>query len=198
MASCHTPTVQRLYRTHLGLALTLLSPRMPGSLQPMPLILNALAALQFTLDLDSILRYNAPSLVVRLLPGPCSCSQQRRRGPRACQAPRSLDLPRDWEFWKMAKSGMLSLESLPLHHAGNLPRALIFPVNCFRFTHFRKNASANPFVSHSFKTKDLKPFRFIHFQKKEGGPPFTRSPTHATAYRIPPRSGRMPAPLAKG
>src|SRR5258708_8286209 len=40
----------------------------------------------------------------------------------------------------------------------------------FSFTHFRKNASANPLDSHSFKTKDLKPFRFIHFQKSGGGP----------------------------
>src|SRR3989442_13308073 len=41
----------------------------------------------------------------------------------------------------------------------------------FSFTHFRKNASATPLVSHTFKTKDLKPFRFIHFQKKVGGCP---------------------------
>ena len=41
--------------------------------------------------------------------------------------------------------------------------------NLFRFTHFRKNASVSPFVSHTFKTKDLKPFRFTHFQKKGGG-----------------------------
>src|SRR5947209_12278399 len=39
----------------------------------------------------------------------------------------------------------------------------------FSFTHFRKNASANPFVSHTFKTKDLKPFRFTHFQKRGRG-----------------------------
>src|SRR2546428_1762420 len=39
----------------------------------------------------------------------------------------------------------------------------------FRFTHFTKNASATPLVSHTFKTKDLKPFRFTHFQKKGGG-----------------------------
>src|SRR2546425_4892784 len=39
----------------------------------------------------------------------------------------------------------------------------------FRFTHFRKNTSATPLVSHTFKTKDLKPFRFTHFQKKGGG-----------------------------
>src|SRR5712691_4742872 len=43
------------------------------------------------------------------------------------------------------------------------------PSKPFRFTYFRKNASVNPFVSHTFKTKDLKPFRFIHFQKKVGG-----------------------------
>src|SRR6266478_4880241 len=45
------------------------------------------------------------------------------------------------------------------------------PFNLFSFTQFRKNTSANPLVSHSFKTKDLKPFRFTHFQKKGGGTP---------------------------
>src|SRR5713226_10066544 len=44
-----------------------------------------------------------------------------------------------------------------------------FCPNSFRFTHFRKNASANPLESHTFKTKDLKPFRFTHFQKKGRG-----------------------------
>src|SRR2546427_1271189 len=44
----------------------------------------------------------------------------------------------------------------------------LFSSNSFRFTHFRKNASANPLESHSFKTKDLKPFRFTHLQKKVG------------------------------
>src|SRR5712691_8638537 len=43
-----------------------------------------------------------------------------------------------------------------------------FCPNSFRFTHFRKNASATPLVSHTFKTKDLKPFRFTHLQKKVG------------------------------
>src|SRR5947209_14082282 len=43
------------------------------------------------------------------------------------------------------------------------------PPKLFSFTHFRKNASATPLVSHTFKTKDLKPFRFTHFQKKGGG-----------------------------
>src|SRR6266446_2734260 len=43
------------------------------------------------------------------------------------------------------------------------------PPKLFSFTHFRKNASATPLVSHTFKTKDLKPFRFTHLQKKGGG-----------------------------
>ncbi len=41
--------------------------------------------------------------------------------------------------------------------------------NLFRMTQFRKNASVTPFVSHTFKTKDLKPFRITHFQKMWGG-----------------------------
>jgi len=44
-----------------------------------------------------------------------------------------------------------------------------FRTNSFRLIQFRKNASVSPLVSHSFKTKDLKPFRFTHFQKKGGG-----------------------------
>src|SRR5260370_12262763 len=53
----------------------------------------------------------------------------------------------------------------------------LFSVNSFRLIHFRKNASANPFVSHTFKTKDLKPFRFIHFQKTGGvGTPISNRP----------------------
>src|SRR6266568_8204594 len=50
--------------------------------------------------------------------------------------------------------------------------ARILPTSCklFSFTHFRKNVSATPLVSHTFKTKDLKPFRFTHFQKNGGGP----------------------------
>src|SRR2546427_752481 len=43
------------------------------------------------------------------------------------------------------------------------------PPKLFSFTQFRKNTSATPLVSHTFKTKDLKPFRFIHFQKKGRG-----------------------------
>src|SRR2546426_7768090 len=44
-----------------------------------------------------------------------------------------------------------------------------FRTNSFRLIQFRKNASVSPLVSHSFKTKDLKPFRFTHFQKKGWG-----------------------------
>src|SRR2546422_8041821 len=51
----------------------------------------------------------------------------------------------------------------------------------FSFTHFAKNASASPLVSHTFKTKDLKPFRFIHLQKS-GGAPFMLRPTKATCH----------------
>src|SRR6266478_5860629 len=47
----------------------------------------------------------------------------------------------------------------------------LFRTNSFRLIHFRKNASANPLDSHTFKTKDLKPFRFTHFQKKVGWTP---------------------------
>jgi hypothetical protein len=45
----------------------------------------------------------------------------------------------------------------------------LFRANSFRLIQFRKNASATPLESHTFKTKDLKPFRFTHFQKKGGG-----------------------------
>src|SRR5260370_5893987 len=41
--------------------------------------------------------------------------------------------------------------------------------NSFRLIQFRKNASASPLESHTFKTKDLKPFRITYFQKKGGG-----------------------------
>src|SRR2546427_8739154 len=52
------------------------------------------------------------------------------------------------------------------------------PPKLFSFTQFPKNASATPLVSHTFKTKDLKPFRFTHFQKKGGGyPHFPPIPT---------------------
>src|SRR5712691_11191449 len=45
----------------------------------------------------------------------------------------------------------------------------LFRANSFRLIQFRKNASANPLESHTFKTKDLKPFRFTHFQKSGRG-----------------------------
>src|SRR5712691_11031975 len=45
----------------------------------------------------------------------------------------------------------------------------LFRANSFRLIQFRKNESVSPLVSHTFKTKDLKPFCFTHFQKKGGG-----------------------------
>ncbi len=48
----------------------------------------------------------------------------------------------------------------------------LFCSNPFRITYICKNASANPYGSHTSKTKDLKPFRITYFQKKgtrEGG-----------------------------
>src|SRR5712691_4346777 len=53
------------------------------------------------------------------------------------------------------------------------------PPKLFSFTQFRKNASATPLVSHTFKTKDLKPFRFTHLQKKGWG----RGPGHRCPAR---------------
>src|SRR5712691_2134930 len=41
--------------------------------------------------------------------------------------------------------------------------------NSFRITYICKNASANPYGSHTYKTKDLKPFRITYLQKKGGG-----------------------------
>ncbi len=60
----------------------------------------------------------------------------------------------------------------------------LFPVNSFRLTQFTKNASATPLVSHTFKTKDLKPFRFIHFQKTGGVPPFSADPDSSMPVRF--------------
>src|SRR5712691_1580402 len=40
--------------------------------------------------------------------------------------------------------------------------------NSFRITYIRKNAPANPYGSHTSKTKDLKPFRITYFQEKGG------------------------------
>src|SRR2546428_14135625 len=56
------------------------------------------------------------------------------------------------------------------------------PSKLFRFTYFAKNTSVNPFVSHTFKTKDLKPFRFIHFQKSGGGLPVTLTAAKGTCH----------------
>src|SRR2546422_2601776 len=45
----------------------------------------------------------------------------------------------------------------------------LFSSNFLSFTLLSKNASANPLVSHTFKTKDLKCPVFPHFQKSGGG-----------------------------
>src|SRR5712664_3724880 len=58
------------------------------------------------------------------------------------------------------------------------------PPKLFSFTQFRKNASATPLVSHTFKTKDLKPFRFTHFQKKgRGWVPLSNLQPHPSSLR---------------
>src|SRR2546422_8020872 len=58
------------------------------------------------------------------------------------------------------------------------------PPKLFSFTHFRKNASATPLVSHTFKTKDLKPFRFTHLQKKgRGWVPLSNLQPHTSNLR---------------
>src|SRR5947209_20390587 len=71
----------------------------------------------------------------------------------------------------------------------------------FSFTHFRKNAPANPLESHTFKTKDLKPFRFTHLQKKGGGPlshqpPLPPLPPRVKADGPPPIFGISSRPSA--
>src|SRR5438309_9981903 len=60
------------------------------------------------------------------------------------------------------------------------PRDPSEPCKPFRLIQFRKNASASPLVSHTFKTKDLKPFRFTHFQKKRGGTPVFERRLHSS------------------
>src|SRR5712692_10269163 len=83
-------------------------------------------------------------------------------------------------------------------------RLSTFCPNSFRLIHFRKNASVTPLVSHTFKTKDLKPFRFIHFQKKVGGTPSigrthgTRITSHERWEPAPTWSGRVPTPVGTG
>ncbi len=71
----------------------------------------------------------------------------------------------------MAKSGMLSLESLPLHHAGNLPRALIFPVNWLKIHTLSQKRVCNPFSFTHFQNKGLKTLSFHTLSKKGWGCP---------------------------
>src|SRR2546427_12621365 len=58
------------------------------------------------------------------------------------------------------------------------------PPKLFSLTHFRKNSSATPLVSHTLKTNDLKPFRFTHFQKKgRGWVPLSNLQPHTSNLR---------------
>src|SRR5712692_7807152 len=71
-----------------------------------------------------------------------------------------------------------------LRSARSHPCAPTFSPNSFRLIQFRKNVSANPLESHTFKTKDLKPFRFIHFQKKgRGWAPLSNLQLHTSNLR---------------
>src|SRR5216684_3923942 len=74
--------------------------------------------------------------------------------------------------------------------ARSYPCAPTFCPNSFRLIQFRKNASANPLESHSFKTKDLKPFRFTHFQKKVGWTPCFPPDAHLQSP-VYPEAGRV-------
>src|SRR5712692_4459006 len=47
------------------------------------------------------------------------------------------------------------------------------PSNPFRITYIRKNAPANPYGSHIYKTKDLKSFQITYYEKGVGGTPFS-------------------------
>src|SRR2546425_4505663 len=70
----------------------------------------------------------------------------------------------------------------------------LFSSKSLSFTHFAKNASATPLVSHTFKTKDLKPFRFTHLQKSGGGSPHPATIVIPPALRV--AEGSEPAILA--
>src|SRR5713226_8870944 len=87
----------------------------------------------------------------------CRAARERQRSkpcPERCRRGRAQE----------KKMSARRLRSAPSH-----PCAPTFCANSFRLIQFRKNASANPLDSHTFKTKDLKPFRFTHFQKKRRG-----------------------------
>ncbi len=108
----------------------------------------------------------------------------------------------------MANTLILNLDALPLSACSELAhlgrRNAEFNKtrpNFFGMIHFRKNASANPLVSHTFKTKDLKPFRFIHFQKKVWGVPppagmVGPSRPATLAGRVTGRGSRLLSPFA--
>src|SRR6266852_4414559 len=71
--------------------------------------------------------------------------------------------------------------------------------NSFRFTYFRKNASANPYGSHTYKTKDLKPFRITYLQKKgRVAPPFSTGHPARPEYSWEGLVRSMPVPTPSG
>ncbi len=78
----------------------------------------------------------------------------------------AVERPQSGRVGHMTDQLTLAASILPLSTLDS--RLSTFCPNSFRLIHFRKNASATPLVSHTFKTKDLKPFRFTHFQKKGG------------------------------
>src|SRR6266581_1703811 len=77
--------------------------------------------------------------------------------------------------------------------------ARLFSSKPFSFTYFRKNASANPYGSHTYKTKDLKPFRFTYLQKKGGvAPPFSTGHPARPEYSWEGLVRSMPVPTPSG
>src|SRR5712691_5973187 len=73
--------------------------------------------------------------------------------------------------------------------------------NSFRITYICKNASANPYGSHTYKTKDLKPFRITYLQKKgRVAPPFsTEHPARPeNSWQRLVRSMPVPTPSGRG
>src|SRR5216683_892798 len=71
--------------------------------------------------------------------------------------------------------------------------------NSFRITYIHKMASANPYGSHTYKTKDLKPFRITYLQKKGGvAPPFSTGHPARPEYSWEGLVRSMPVPTPSG
>src|SRR5712691_5625956 len=69
----------------------------------------------------------------------------------------------------------------------------LFCSNSFRITYICKNASVNPYGSHTSKTKDLKLFRITYLQKKGGG-----SPLESLQFRLLTAGSRLSASTDDG